>query len=75
MHGSPARRWVRSASHDSALSTWTVSTIADPSAALSELRTVLPSGGRLFFVEDGAVPDRAALRWQRWWYPCAANVP
>lgn len=56
-------------SFDSALSTWTLCTIPDAVEALRELRRVLRPGGRLFFVEHGAAPDEAVLRWQRRWDP------
>lgn len=61
-------------SFDSALSTWTLCTIPDPVAALRELRRVLRPGGRLFFVEHGAAPDDAVLRWQRRWDPVQQRV-
>lgn len=51
-------------SFDSALSTWTLCTIPDAGAALREVVRVLRPGGRLFFVEHGAAPDRSVRRWQ-----------
>jgi ubiquinone/menaquinone biosynthesis C-methylase UbiE len=49
---------------DAALSTWTMCTISDLDAALSELRRVLKPGGRLHFVEHGLAPDEPVQRWQ-----------
>ena len=51
-------------SFDSALSTWTLCTIPDVAAALSEVRRVLKPGGSLHFVEHGLAPDERVRQWQ-----------
>lgn len=51
-------------SHDSVLITFSLCTIPDPDAALTEARRVLRPGGRLHFLEHGLAPDAAVRRWQ-----------
>ncbi|MHB8437879.1 MAG: class I SAM-dependent methyltransferase [Acidimicrobiales bacterium] len=50
---------------DAALSTFTLCTIPDPGAALSELYRVLRPGARFHFLEHGISPDAGLARWQR----------
>jgi ubiquinone/menaquinone biosynthesis C-methylase UbiE len=52
-------------SFDSAVSTWTLCSIADLDAALAEIRRVLRPGGRFFFVEHGLSRDPGVARWQQ----------
>jgi ubiquinone/menaquinone biosynthesis C-methylase UbiE len=51
-------------SFDAALTTWTLCTIRDSSAALGELRRVLRPAGRLHFIEHGLAPDEKVRKWQ-----------
>jgi ubiquinone/menaquinone biosynthesis C-methylase UbiE len=64
-------------SFDSVLVTWTLCSVADPSAALAEARRVLKAGGELLFIEHGLSPDPGVARWQHrlapLWRPIAGG--
>jgi ubiquinone/menaquinone biosynthesis C-methylase UbiE len=50
---------------DAIVMTWTLCSIPNPMAALTEMRRVLRPGGRLIFVEHGLSPEIRTARWQR----------
>ncbi len=64
-------------SFDTVVCTYTLCTIADPVAALREMRRVLRPQGRLLFCEHGLAPDASVRRWQArlnpWWRPLAGG--
>jgi len=49
---------------DTVLVTYTLCSIADPVAALREMRRVLKPGARLIFCEHGLAPEPSVRRWQ-----------
>ena len=65
---------------DEALSTWTLCSIPDATAAVREIARVLRPGGRLHFVEHGVSPDAKVQRWQHRLNPlqnrvaCGCNI-
>ena len=59
---------------DTVLTTWTLCSIPDVSAALVEMRRVLKPGGRLLFIAHGCSPDPTVRRWQDRLTPAWAHL-
>jgi ubiquinone/menaquinone biosynthesis C-methylase UbiE len=55
---------LESASVDTAVITYTLCSVANPSQALQEVRRVLKPAGRVLFLEHGLSKDPAVARWQ-----------
>ena len=82
LHHLPADRTLpfESGRFDHVTMTWTLCTIADPVAAVREMRRVLKPEGTLLFIEHGRSDDARVARWQDRWNPiqnvigCGCNV-
>src|SRR4029453_151677 len=59
-----ARLPVPDGALDAVVSTFTLCTIPDVTAALSEIRRGLRPGGTLHFLEHGRAPEESVRRWQ-----------
>jgi ubiquinone/menaquinone biosynthesis C-methylase UbiE len=62
------------ASFESAVTTFSFCSVADPAAALGELRRVLVPGGRLLMLEHVHLPWQPGRRLQSWAAPAWAAV-
>ena len=62
------------ATYDSALCTFSICTIPDPTLALAEVHRLLRPGGRLYFIEHGSAPDENVRRWQHRLEPIQRRV-
>jgi len=59
---------------DTVLITYTLCSIADPHAALLEMRRVLAPDGKLLFCEHGLAPDISVQRWQQRLQPMWGSI-
>src|SRR5438105_3964606 len=62
------------AAFDAIVMTWTLCSIANPVAALIEMRRVLKPSGQLLFVEDGLSPEIPIAPWQHRLTPCWRRI-
>lgn len=60
---------LRDQTFDTAVSTLTLCSVADPAKSLMELHRVLRDDGRLVILEHGLSDDAGIARWQNWLNP------
>lgn len=65
---------LEDAAFDAVVMTWSLCSIPDPLAALSEMRRVLKPGGTLFFVEHGLSPEPSVAKWQQRLTPLWSHI-
>lgn len=61
-------------SFDTVVTTFTLCSVQNTVAALSEARRVLKPGGRLLFAEHGMAPDTSPAKWQSRMEPLWKNI-
>jgi ubiquinone/menaquinone biosynthesis C-methylase UbiE len=59
---------------DTVVTAWTLCSIPDVAAALSEMRRVLKPSGQLLFVEHGLAPDHEVRKWQHRLTPVSQRI-
>jgi len=59
---------------DTVVMTWTLCSLRNPGAGLTEMRRVLRPGGMLIFVEHGLAPDPSIAAWQHRLDPFWARI-
>jgi ubiquinone/menaquinone biosynthesis C-methylase UbiE len=74
LRASAERLPLADAVFDTIVMTWTLCSIPNPMAALTEMRRVLKPGGQLLFVEHGLSPESQTARWQHWLTPCWKRI-
>jgi len=74
LQGSATAIPLADSTRDTVVMTWTLCSIADPLAALREMRRVLKPDGKLLFVELGLSPEPRVERWQHRLTPIWCHV-
>jgi ubiquinone/menaquinone biosynthesis C-methylase UbiE len=64
LRGDAERVPLATASVDTVVTTWSLCSIANPAAALAEIRRLLKPDGAFIFVEHGLSPDDGVRKWQ-----------